>query len=145
MTNHPVAEQLEKLLADSYALYLKTQNYHWNVEGPNFRPLHLLFEEQYTDLATAIDDIAERIRALGKKAPGTWKAYQALTTIKDGDEMADAHTMVKELADDQQVIDTTLKQALKAAQEAEDEVTIGLIVDRMSVHEKARWMLNSSI
>ena len=145
MTNNLVADSLKRVLADSYALYLKTQNYHWNVTGPSFKPLHLLFEEQYNDLALAVDDVAERIRALGEKAPGTWKAYEAITSIKDGNEDADATTMVKELAQDQQAILQTLKQALDTAQTADDEVSIGLLVDRMSVHEKAAWMLKSSI
>lgn len=145
MTNTTVTEALKVLLADTYALYLKTQNYHWNVTGPNFKPLHLLFEEQYSDLAVAVDDIAERIRALGEKAPGTWKAYEALTTIKDGNENADADTMVKELADDQGNIGNTLKKVLEAAQAVGDEVTIGLVADRLTVHEKAAWMLRSSI
>jgi starvation-inducible DNA-binding protein len=145
MTSKPVVETLKVALADTYALYLKTQNYHWNVTGPNFKPLHLLFEEQYNDLALAVDTIAERIRALGEKAPGTWKAYETLSTIKDGDENADAVTMVKEIAGDQDVLVSTLKQALEAAQTVGDEVTIGLVVDRMGVHEKAAWMLRSSV
>jgi starvation-inducible DNA-binding protein len=144
MTNKPVTKSLKKVLADSYALYLKTQNYHWNVEGPNFKPLHELFELQYTDLAAAIDEIAERIRTLGEKAPGTWNAYGAITSIKDGDENVDASTMVQELMDDQTVVVNTLKEALTAAQSAGDEVTIGLMTDRMAVHEKAAWMLRVS-
>ncbi len=145
MSNKPVVETLKKVLADSYALYLKTQNYHWNVEGPHFKSLHELFEEQYTDLATAIDEIAELIRTLGEKAPGTWRAYDGVRTVKDGDENADAATMVQDLADDQDVIRKTLQQALEAAQNAEDEVVIGALVDRMSVHSKNRWMLQSSL
>lgn len=145
MTNQSVTESLKKALADSYALYLKTQNYHWNVTGANFKTLHLLFEEQYNDLALAVDEIAERIRALGEKAPGTWSAYEKMSSIKDGDENATADTMVKELAEDQGVIVKTLKQVLIAAQETSDEVTIGLVVDRMTIHEKAAWMLRSSI
>lgn len=145
MSNQPVTEQLKKVLADSYALYLKTQNYHWNVTGPHFKLLHELFEEQYTDLAQAVDEIAERIRALGEKAPGTFKDFSNLMTIKDGDETADSKTMVIELAGDQGLVVNTLKAALAAAQEAEDEVTIGLVTERMGVHEKAAWMLRSSI
>ena len=145
LNTSPVADALKTLLADSYALYLKTQNYHWNVTGPNFKPLHLLFEEQYTDLAMAIDEIAERIRTLGDKAPGNWKAYAALTSIQDGNENADATAMVSEITKDQGVLVHTLKQALEAAQEVGDEVSIGLIVDRMAVHEKNAWMLRSSI
>ncbi|MEZ5690287.1 MAG: Dps family protein [Rickettsiales bacterium] len=145
MSNNPVAEELKILLADSYALYLKTQNYHWNVEGENFKALHLMFEEQYTDLAAAIDEIAERIRALGHKAPGSWKSYAEVSNIKDGDEDKDAKSMVKELAEDQKIISSTLNQLIKTAQKAGDEVTIGLAVDRLTVHEKAGWMLSASV
>ena len=145
MSTNPVAESLKTALADTYALYLKTQNYHWNVTGPNFKTLHLLFEKQYNDLALAVDTIAERIRALGTKAPGTWKAYAAVTTIKDGDENADATSMVQELANDQALVIASLQQTLKAAQNTGDEVSIGVVVERMSVHEKAAWMLNSSL
>ena len=143
MTNKPVVEALKKVLADSYALYLKTQNYHWNVEGPRFRSLHLLFEEQYNDLAGAVDSIAELIRSAGEKAPGTWKAYAELTTIKDGNENASAEQMVKDLAADQAAIQSTLQHALDAAQNAGDEVAADTIIGRMSVHRKNKWMLDS--
>ena len=145
MSNKPVAEALKTVLADTYALYLKTQNYHWNVEGPQFKSLHGLFEEQYTDLAAAIDEIAERIRALGEKAPGTMKAYGALTSIKEGDENLDAKKMVKELEADQGVIAASLKKALAVAQKADDEVTADLMIGRLTVHEKAAWMLRVSV
>jgi len=145
MSNTLVVETLKKVLADSYALYLKTQNYHWNVEGPNFKTLHLLFEEQYSELALAIDSVAELIRALGEKTPGTWKAYEAITDIKDGDENASAETMVADLAADQDRMQKTLQAALKAAQDNDDEVVIGALVDRMTIHRKNKWMLNSSI
>lgn len=145
MTNKPVTESLKNVLANNYALYLKTQNYHWNVTGPNFKPLHLLFEEQYNDLFAANDMIAERIRTLGEKVPATFGTFSAAAAIKDGNENADAQTMVKELADDQSVLVDSLKQALSAAQAADDEVTIGLVTDRMGVHEKAAWMLRSSV
>lgn len=144
MSNKPVVEALKKALADSYALYLKTQNYHWNVEGPGFKQLHEMFEEQYTDLAEAVDILAELIRGLGEKAPGTWGAYGALTVIKDGDENASATQMVKELTDDQEAISQTLQHALEAAQNAGDEVVVGAIVDRLTVHRKTHWMLKSS-
>jgi len=144
MSKENVIEKLKILLADTYALYLKTQNYHWNVEGVNFKPLHLLFEEQYTDLTMAVDDIAERIRTLGDKAPGTFSAYNTMKTIEDGNENADAATMVKELSEDQENIIKSLKNVLSEAQKSEDEVTIGMIVDRIAVHEKNGWMLRSS-
>ena len=144
MSNKPVTQALKVVLADSYALYLKTHNYHWNVEGAYFKSLHELFEEQYTDLAEAIDDIAERIRALGDKAPGSFSAFSALTSIPEGDESLDAMAMVKDLAAAQGLVLKSLNAALKAAQTADDEVTIGLVTDRMGVHEKAQWMLNST-
>ena len=145
MSNKPVTENLKIALADTYALYLKTQNYHWNVTGPNFKPLHILFEEQYNDLALAVDLIAERIRALGEKAPATWGAYAKVTNIKDGDENAKANEMVKQLAEDQEILVNTLKNTVEVAQKAGDEVTIGIMVNRMEIHEKAAWMLRSSV
>ncbi len=145
MSNKPVVDELKKVLADSYALYLKTQNYHWNVTGPHFKPLHLMFEEQYNDLALAVDSVAERIRALGEKAPGTWSAYSKVTSIKEGNENAKSEQMVRELAEDQEKIIDTLKHTLAVAQKADDEVTIDLMIERMGVHEKAAWMLRSSI
>ncbi len=137
-------ESLHRVLADSYALYLKTQNYHWNVTGPNFKSLHELFELQYTNLAAAIDEIAERIRTLGDKAPGTFDAFAKLTVIKDGDANASASQMVSDLEADQHKIITSLKQVLDDAQENGDEGTIALIGERISVHEKNAWMLASS-
>lgn len=145
MSENPVAENLKTVLANNYALYLKTQNYHWNVTGPNFKPLHILFEEQYNDLFAANDDIAERIRTLGEKVPATFKVFGDATSIKGGNENANAASMVKELADDQNVMVASLNVSLKAAQDAGDEVTIGLIVDRIGIHEKAAWMLKSSV
>lgn len=145
MVNQQVIEGLRQLLSDSYALYLKTQNYHWNVTGPRFHMLHEMFEEQYKDLAEAIDEIAERIRILGEKAPGRWSVYSDLTTIQEGDEHATEELMVADLAEDQSKILTTLSNLLEASQEAGDEVTIGMVVDRMSIHEKTAWMLRSSL
>tara|TARA_R110000868_G_scaffold218576_2_gene469221 strand:- start:145988 stop:146428 length:441 start_codon:yes stop_codon:yes gene_type:complete len=146
MSNHTVTESLKKVLADSYALYLKTQNYHWNVEGPYFKTLHILFEEQYTDLALAIDEVAELIRGLGDKAPGTWSAYEKLTTIKDGNENASADEMVKSLANDQEeIMKNSLEPALKIAQDAGDEVVAGVLIERLTIHRKNKWMLKSSI
>lgn len=146
-TNHLFAlvNNLKSVLADSYALSLKTQNYHWNVTGPNFESLHLLFEAQYNDLAEAIDLIAERIRALGEKIPVSLSIFNKMTTIPDGDETADAPTMVGQLAQDQLSIIKTLKAALASAQNRSDEVTINLLVDRLTVHEKNHWMLSASL
>lgn len=143
MTNQPVIEALKKLLADSYSLYLKTQNYHWNVEGPMFFSLHTLFEQQYTDLALAIDEVAERIRALGAKAPGTMKAYGEISSIKPGNEDATAEQMAKELAKDQDTLRASLYAVLEAAQKAQDEASVDLAVGRIQIHEKNAWMLRS--
>ncbi|PIZ33370.1 MAG: DNA starvation/stationary phase protection protein [Alphaproteobacteria bacterium CG_4_10_14_0_8_um_filter_37_21] len=145
MTDNKITDALQIVLADNYALYLKTQNYHWNVTGANFRSLHLLFEEQYTDLFTANDDIAERIRTLGSKVPATLGIFASVTNIEDGNENADAQTMVKELADDQAKILKSLTNALHAAQKAQDEATIDFIINRIGVHEKAAWILRSSL
>ncbi len=137
--------QLKNVLADSYVLYLKTQNYHWNVTGPQFASLHGLFEEQYTDLAAAIDEIAERIRTLGEKAPGSFAEFSKLASIKEATGDESAQSMVKQLAEDQDTLIATLTAALDAASEAGDEVTIGFVTDRIGVHEKNRWMLTSSL
>lgn len=135
-------KSLEVVLADSYALYLKTQNYHWNVEGSNFLALHALFEDQYTDLAKAIDEVAELIRGLGAKAPGTFSAYMKLTTLGDA-ESSDGRSMLQDLLNDQARLTTTLNKALAAAQDVNDEVVISFITDRLTVHRKNAWMLKS--
>lgn len=143
--NTAVIEALKTVLADSYALYLKTQNYHWNVEGPSFKTLHLLFEEQYTDLAIAIDTVAELIRGLGEKAPGTFGAYSKITSIAPGDEHSLAEQMVKELIVDQEKIQKTLQLALQKAQNTGDEVVAGFVIERLTQHRKSAWMLKSSV
>lgn len=135
-------KSLEVVLADSYALYLKTQNYHWNVEGSNFLALHALFEDQYSDLAKAIDEVAELIRGLGAKAPGTFSAYMKLTTLGDA-ESSDGRSMLQDLLNDQARLTTTLNKALAAAQDVNDEVVISFITDRLTVHRKNAWMLKS--
>ncbi len=145
MNNKPVANELKKLLADSYVLYLKTQNYHWNVTGVNFKSLHDLFQLQYEDLTLAVDEIAERIRTLGEIAPGSFKSFLELTSLEEANDNITAEQMVKDLSSDQEKILNTLKTALKAAQNAEDEATIGILVDRITIHEKNKWMLDSSI
>lgn len=144
MSNN-LTKSLEIALADSYALALKTQNYHWNVEGPNFSSLHALFEEQYNELLPAIDEIAERIRTLGFKAPASYKEFEKLTTIKEGDSSLDENAMVKDLFDSQQQIAVSLKSALEVAQDAGDEVTTDLMIGRLATHEKNAWMLRSSL
>jgi starvation-inducible DNA-binding protein len=145
MSNQPVIDSLKIVLANSYTLYLKTQNFHWNVTGPQFRSLHLLFEEQYTDLQAAVDEIAERIRSLGGTAPGSFAHFLKLTAIKEADSVPDADAMVKALAADQDVIIASLQKTLESAQKAGDEVTVGMVTDRMTIHEKNRWMLKSSL
>lgn len=140
-----VVEGLKKLLADNYTLYLKTQNFHWNVTGPNFQSLHQLFMVQYTDLFNANDAIAERIRALGSKAPGSFKEFSKLTTIKEAEGNLTAKQMVQELIKGQDEILKTLRKVADEADNADDEVTEGMLVARMEIHEKNRWMLQASI
>lgn len=142
MTN--LQKQMDKLLADTYALYLKTQNYHWHVHGPNFKALHELFEGQYTDLADAVDEIAERILTNGHKAPATFSEFNALKSIQDGNSHLSSNDMVKELAQDNNQLVKDLNQAMLAAQELNDEGTLALLSDRIAAHEKARWMLSAS-
>ncbi len=143
--NHELIDSLKNALADSYALALKTQNFHWNITGPNFESLHLLFDEQYHDLSEAIDLIAERIRALGAKTPASFSIFNKTTTISDGDENANSVAMLTALSQDQLIIIKTLKTALVCAQKLSDEVTINVIVDRLAVHEKNHWMLHASL
>ena len=140
-----VAEGLAKLLADPYAVYLKTHGYHWNVRGPNFSQLHTLFMAQYTEMWTAIDEVAERIRALGELAPQGYGAFGNLSSIKDGDPSRNAEEMLKDLIASQETLIGTLYAILPAAQEAGDEVSASLISDRLTAHEKHVWMLRSSL
>lgn len=138
-----VAEGLKRLLADSYTLYLQTHNFHWNVTGPQFRELHLMFEEHYTELATAVDDIAERIRTLGVVAPGTYKAFAELSEIKEVEGVPEAAVMVDILTRSHEQVVKTARAALKLAQDADDESSAALISDRMRIHEKTAWMLRA--
>lgn len=136
-----VARGLSKLLADSYSVYLKTHNYHWNVMGPQFNSLHTMFETQYTELATAVDEIAERIRALGHLAPGSYAEFSKLTSITDGDSSKSAEAMIKDLVESQETIVRTCREIFPAAEEAADEPTCDLLTTRMQLHEKNAWML----
>ena len=145
MNHEKIANALKSVLADSYSLYFKTQNFHWNVTGPHFKSLHSLFEEQYTDLADAIDEIAERIRWLGQKVPGSLKFYSDLTSISSSDEHADSTTMIKELLQGQDLVIKTLKAALTVAKTFDDEGTCDLLIARIKIHEKNSWILKSSI
>ncbi|MFA6303277.1 MAG: DNA starvation/stationary phase protection protein [Legionella sp.] len=139
-----VIKKLEIILADTYALYLKTQNYHWHVKGPQFKALHELFEMQYQELALAVDAIAERILIMAHKAPATFTEFNQLKTIKDGNSSANANQMVSELAHDNGTLVNDLNQAIKIAQENHDEGTATLLSDRIAAHQKAHWMLNAS-
>lgn len=138
-----IAAGLSKLLADSYTLYLKTHNYHWNVTGPMFSTLHTLFEQQYTELAIAVDDIAERIRALGIKAPGSYQAFAKLTRIEEETGEPDAEEMIRQLVIAQETVVRTAREVFPLAEEASDEPTADLLTQRMHLHEKNAWMLRS--
>jgi starvation-inducible DNA-binding protein len=139
-----VAEGVAHLLADSYTLYLQTHNFHWNVTGPQFRELHLMFEEHYTELAVAVDDIAERIRTLGVAAPGTYKAFASLSSISETDGVPPGEEMVDILTRGHETVVKTCRKVLKVAQEADDESTVALVSDRMRIHEKTAWMLRAT-
>lgn len=140
-----IADALSKVLADSYMLYLKTHNYHWNVTGELFHSLHEQFEGQYTELADAIDEIAERIRALGYRAPGTFKEFTELTSIDEKQDEPDAMEMVRRLAVGNEQVLRTAREALEPANEAEDEATVDLLTERLHVHSKTAWMLRSHL
>lgn len=140
-----MAENLSRVLADSYTLYLKTHNYHWNVEGPGFKALHDLFEEQYTDLAGAVDEIAERIRALGHHAPGSYSAFAELAVVKEETGHPDAKSMLRQLAEDQETVINTLRDGLEVAGEIDDVASEDLLTQRLSTHEKNAWMLRAHL
>jgi starvation-inducible DNA-binding protein len=140
-----VSKGLSKLLADSYILYLKTQNYHWNVTGSMFQPLHILFQEQYKEQSHAIDIIAERIRALGEFAPGTFANFSKLTSIKEESSIPPAEEMIHNLVQANEAVVTTAREIISIADECEDDVTADLLIERMQVHEKNAWMLRSMI
>jgi len=140
-TDQNIAGGLSKLLADTYAVYLKTHGYHWNVRGPNFASLHALFMTQYTEMWAAIDLVAERIRALGQLAPQGYGAFAALSTIKDGDPAKDAQAMLQDLLADHE----TLIATAKAAREGADDVTAAVIDARVDAHQKHAWMLRASL
>ncbi|MBL1146628.1 MAG: DNA starvation/stationary phase protection protein [Pseudomonadota bacterium] len=136
-----VVQALSVLLADSYGLYLKTQNYHWNVTGPMFQSLHTLFQTQYEELTLIVDEIAERIRALGAKAPGSYSAFAKLGSIKEENGNPTAAEMIENLAADQNLLIATAQTLLAAAQAVGDEATADLAIGRITLHEKNRWML----
>jgi len=139
-----MANGLKTLLADSYSLYLKTHKFHWNVEGPYFQTLHLMFEAQYTELSIAVDTIAERIRALGEYAPGSYKEFQKLSSIADSEAKTNANKMVKELLEGHEIIIRHARSLLSMAEKCNDEASGGLLAQRIELHEKTAWMLRSS-
>ncbi len=141
--NRKVAEGLSLLLADTYTVYLKTHNFHWNVTGPMFQTLHLMFETQYTELALAVDLIAERIRALGHPAPGSYKEFEELSTIGIGKGVPKATDMIKQLVNAQAAVVVTARRVFLLAERAGDQVSMDLLTQRMQVHEKTAWMLRS--
>ena len=139
------AESLSKLLADSYTVYLKTHNYHWNVTGPMFTTLHTLFEVEYTELALAIDEIAERIRAVGETAPGSYAEFSKLSTVKDATSVPKAEDMLRELVADQELVVASARRVIDVAEAAGDQASADLGVRRIEVHEKNAWMLRSHL
>jgi starvation-inducible DNA-binding protein len=138
-----IVQELSKLLADTYVLYLKTHSFHWNVEGPMFQTLHQMFMEQYTETWNAIDPIAERIRSLGEYAPGTYREYARLTRIKETEGVPRAEEMVQLLIEGQEAVVRTAREALSVADAANDQPTLDLLTQRMQIHEKNAWMLRS--
>lgn len=140
-----IAEGLSHLLADTYTLYLKTHNFHWNVTGPMFNTLHTMFEQQYTELATAVDEIAERIRALGFRAPGSYAEYAQLAKVKEAEGDPSAEEMIRQLVEGQETVVRTAREVFPAAENANDEPTADLLTQRMQIHEKTAWMLRSML
>ena len=144
-TQKKIAAALSKLLADSYTLYLKTHNYHWNVKGPMFTTLHTLFETEYLELALAVDEIAERIRALGHAAPGSYTEFAKLSKVKEAVGVPAATKMIEDLVADQAILVASAKDAFAAADAANDQASADLATRRMQVHEKNAWMLRSHL
>ena len=134
---------LSRLLADSYTLYLKTHNFHWNVTGPMFQTLHLMFETQYNELALAVDLIAERIRALGEPAPGSYREFARLSSIPEAEGVPRATEMIRQLVEGQESVIRTARQVFEIADRANDQPTADLLTQRMQIHEKTAWMLRS--
>ena len=137
------AGELSKLLADSYTLYLKTHNFHWNVTGQMFQTLHLMFEQQYTELSTAVDLIAERIRALGVYAPASYREFSRLTTIKEAEGVPNSREMIQQLVEGHETVIRTARAAFASVEKSHDEASADLLTQRMQLHEKTAWMLRS--
>ena len=140
-----IANGLSRLLADSYTLYLKTHNFHWNVTGPMFNTLHTMFEGQYIELAAAVDEIAERIRALGVQAPGSYAQFAELTSIPEETGKPTAEEMIAQLVKGHEAVARTAREVFPTAEEASDEPSADLLTQRMQIHEKTAWMLRSMI
>lgn len=140
-----IADGLSKLLADTYTLYLKTHYFHWNVTGPMFNTLHLMFETQYTELALAVDLVAERIRSLGVYAPGTYAQFSKLTSIDEATDVPKANDMIRELVAGHEAVCRTARSVFPAAEKAADEATADLLTQRLQLHEKTAWMLRSML
>lgn len=138
-----ISHGLSRLLADSYTLYLKTHGFHWNVTGPQFQTLHLMFEGQYTELALAVDLIAERIRALGFPAPATYKEFAKLSSVPETDGVPSAKEMIRALVDGQQTVVRTARGLYSVVEKSRDEATADLLTQRIQLHEKSAWMLRS--
>jgi starvation-inducible DNA-binding protein len=138
-----IADGLARLLADTYTLYLKTHNFHWNVTGPMFQTLHLMFEQQYNELALAVDLIAERIRALGFPAPGSYREFGKLTSIAESEGVASAREMIRQLVEGQEAVVRTARSVFPIAEKSNDQPTADLLTQRMQLHEKNAWMLRS--
>ncbi|MCC2666333.1 MAG: ferritin-like domain protein DpsA family [Gammaproteobacteria bacterium] len=142
---HKVADELIHCLADTYLLYLKTQNFHWNVKGSQFYFLHKMFEEQYQALAIAVDDIAERIRALGCYTPASFSQFSNLSSLKEVTTELNAETMIEKLLQDHEIMIDHLTSIITKAQQAQDEGTADLLIQRLKEHEKTAWMLRSTL
>ncbi|MFV3128533.1 Dps family protein [Niveispirillum sp. KHB5.9] len=138
-----IADGLSRLLADSYTLFLKTHNFHWNVTGPMFNTLHAMFMAQYTELFTAVDEVAERIRALGFHAPGSYGQFAKLTKVEEEPDVPNAQDMIRQLVTGHETVARTARTLFPIAEEANDEPTADLLTQRMQVHEKTAWMLRS--
>ena len=138
-----IAKGLSHLLADTYSLYLKTHYFHWNVTGPMFNTLHLMFEAQYTELALAVDLVAERIRSLDVYAPGTYRQFAKLSSIKEPDGVPKANDMIAELVAGHEAVCRTARSVFPASDAASDEATADLLTQRLQLHEKTAWMLRS--
>jgi starvation-inducible DNA-binding protein len=144
-SNNPVVKALSTLLADTYTLYLKTHNYHWNVTGPMFNTLHTLFETEYTEYALAVDEVAERIRAVGARAPGSYSEFAEIASVKEDRGSPPAMEMIKNLVEDQETTVAAARKVFEAAEAARDQASADLGVRRMEVHEKNAWMLRSHL